>query len=58
MMFRYQGSKSILNSMPNPRKFKVNVDGPQLTYLLSSLLLIAMSNTYTAALEIFSEVTS
>lgn len=57
-MLRYQGGKNVLNIVSNPRKFKVNVDGPHLTYLLSLLLLIAISNTYTAAVEIFSELTS
>lgn len=57
-MLRYQGDKNILNIIPNSRKFKVNVDGPQLIDLLSSLLLTAMFNSHAAALEMLSEVTS
>lgn len=57
MMLRYQGDKNILNIIPNSRNFKVNVGGPHLTHLFSSLLL-TMSNSHAAALEILSEVAS
>lgn len=58
MMLRYQGDKNILNIIPNSRKFQVNASGPHLTDLLSSLVLTAMSNSHSAALEILSEVAS
>lgn len=55
-MLPQQHDKNVINIISKARKFKVKVDGLCLTYLLSSLLLIAIF-TYTAALEIFSEVT-
>lgn len=58
MMLRYQGDKNILNIIPNSRNFKVNVSGPHLSDLLSSLLLTAMSNRHAAALKILSEIAS